>query len=193
MATPIGRLTKKTQCQLSAWVRIPPASRPSEPPATDTKTYALIARARSLGLGELGDDDREDHRGLGGGADALQEAGGDQRALARGEAAQERGGGERDEAGQEHALAAGEIAEPPREQQQAPEGDQERVDDPGEVRLAEVEVALDRGQRDVHDRDVEHDHQLRQADDDERRPATAVGWWRLCEEDMRFMRIPTCR
>ena len=176
MARPIGRLTKKTQCQLSAWVRMPPASRPRDPPATETNTYALIARVRSLGIGELGDDDREDHRGLRGRADALQEAGADQRTLARRDAAQERGGGERDEAGEEHPLAAGEIAEPAREQQQAPEGDEEGVDDPGEVRLAEVEVALNRGQRDVHDRDVEHDHQLRQADDHQRRPATAVRW-----------------
>ena len=50
VATPIGRLTKKTQCQLRAWVSTPPASSPSEPPATDTNTYALIARARA-GLG----------------------------------------------------------------------------------------------------------------------------------------------
>src|SRR5579872_4464622 len=47
VATPIGRLTKKTQCQLRAWVRSPPARRPREPPATETNTYALIARARS--------------------------------------------------------------------------------------------------------------------------------------------------
>ena len=46
------------------------------------------------------------------------------------------------EAREEDALAAGEIAEPPGEQEQAAEGDEERVDDPGEVRLAEVEVAL---------------------------------------------------
>ena len=38
VAAPIGRLTKKTQCQLSASVSTPPASRPREPPATDTNT-----------------------------------------------------------------------------------------------------------------------------------------------------------
>ena len=38
VARPIGRLTKKTQCQLSASVSRPPARSPSEPPATDTKT-----------------------------------------------------------------------------------------------------------------------------------------------------------
>ena len=34
---PIGRLTKKIQCQLIAWVSTPPASRPIEPPAEATK------------------------------------------------------------------------------------------------------------------------------------------------------------
>src|SRR6185436_13229499 len=39
---------------------------------------------------------------------------------------------------------------------------------------ARVEVALDRGQRDVHDRVVEHDHEQREAHGAERPPA-AVG------------------
>ncbi len=34
---PIGILTKKIQCQLMAWVRTPPASRPTEAPAEATK------------------------------------------------------------------------------------------------------------------------------------------------------------
>ena len=50
-ARPIGRLTKKIQCQLSASVSAPPARRPSEPPATAVNTYALMARARSCGWG----------------------------------------------------------------------------------------------------------------------------------------------
>ena len=89
---------------------------------------------------------------------------------------EQRRGGEDGEAGEEHALAPGEVAEPAGQQQQAAEGDEERVDDPGEIGLAEVEVVLDRGQRDVHDRHVEHDHQLGEADDEQRRPAAAVGW-----------------
>ena len=36
-AAPIGRLTKKIQCQLIAWVRIPPSSSPSEAPPATTK------------------------------------------------------------------------------------------------------------------------------------------------------------
>ena len=35
--TPIGTLMKKIQCQLRAWVRMPPTSRPMEPPPTATK------------------------------------------------------------------------------------------------------------------------------------------------------------
>ena len=102
--------------------------------------------------------------------------------------------GEDDEAGEEHALAPDEVAEPAGQQQQAAEGDEEGVDDPGQVRLAEVEVVLDRGQRDVHDRDVEHDHQLRQADDDQRGPAAAVvgGAERGADASCNVM-APTCR
>jgi hypothetical protein len=152
-----------------------PAGEKAERAPGDRHEHVRAHRPCALARpGELGDDDREDHRGLGGGADALHEAGGNQRALARRNAAQERGSGKRDETREEHAPAAGEIAEPSREQEQAPERDQERVDDPREARLAEVEVALNRGQRDIHDRDVEHDHQLRQAHDHECRPATAV-------------------
>ena len=51
VSTPIGRLTKKIQCQLIAWVRTPPASRPIEPPADATKAYMPIALACSRGSG----------------------------------------------------------------------------------------------------------------------------------------------
>ena len=144
MATPIGRLTKKTQCQLSACGE-QPAGEQAERAAGDRDEHVRAHRAGALdGLRELGDDDREDHRGLGGGADALEEAGADQRALRRGDAAQERRDREGDEAGEEHALAPDEVAEPAGQEQQAAEGDEEGVDDPGQVGLAEVEVVLDR-------------------------------------------------
>jgi hypothetical protein len=50
-ARPIGMFTKKIQCQLSSWVSAPPSSRPSEPPATEANTQALMALARSAGSG----------------------------------------------------------------------------------------------------------------------------------------------
>ena len=106
-------------------------------------------RAGSVGdLRELGDDDREDHRRLCGRADALEEAGRDQHPLRRGDAAQERRDREDDHPSEEHALSPGQVAEPAGQEQQAAEGHEERVDDPGQVPLAEVEVvAGSRGAR----------------------------------------------
>ena len=46
---PIGRLTRNTQCQLSAPVSRPPASTPMLPPPAHTKPYTPIAFARSAG------------------------------------------------------------------------------------------------------------------------------------------------
>ena len=47
---PMGRLMKKTQCQLISWVSTPPASKPREPPPAAVKVNTLIACARSRGL-----------------------------------------------------------------------------------------------------------------------------------------------
>src|SRR6266508_4532919 len=48
-STPIGKLTRKIQCQLSESVRIPPSSTPMLPPPAATKPKTLIAFARSAG------------------------------------------------------------------------------------------------------------------------------------------------
>ena len=48
-ATPIGRLTRKIQCQSSVSVRTPPSSTPMEPPPEATKPKTPIALARSAG------------------------------------------------------------------------------------------------------------------------------------------------
>jgi hypothetical protein len=53
-----------------------------------------------------------------------------------------------------------EVAQPPAQEKEAAEGQQVRVHDPRERRLGEPEVVPDRGQGDVHDRPVEHDHQV---------------------------------
>ncbi len=45
----MGRLTKKIQCQLRAWVITPPASRPIEAPAEATKLKTPMAFAWSAG------------------------------------------------------------------------------------------------------------------------------------------------
>jgi hypothetical protein len=48
-ASPIGRLMKKIQCQLSESVRTPPSTWPIEAPAAPVKLKTAIALARSLG------------------------------------------------------------------------------------------------------------------------------------------------
>ena len=53
VTAPTGRLTKKIQCQFSAWVRIPPASSPTAAPAEATKANTPIAWACSRGPGNM--------------------------------------------------------------------------------------------------------------------------------------------
>ena len=97
------------------------------------------------------------------GADALDDAAGDEPGVARGEADRRAREPEGDDAEQEHPAAAEDVAQPAAGDQQHGEGQGVRVDGPLERREARVEVALDRGQRDVHDRVVEHDHEQREA------------------------------
>ena len=52
-ATPIGTLTKKIQCQSSAWVSTPPASRPIDAPAEATNEKTPIAFPCSPGSGNI--------------------------------------------------------------------------------------------------------------------------------------------
>ena len=64
-------------------------------------------------------------------------------------------------------LAAGEHEH--RERERVPD------DDPLELRVArDPSVPLDRRQRDVHDRVVEHDHEQPERDGDERPPLTVL-------------------
>ena len=75
-----------------------------------------------------------------------------------------------DEPDQEEPLAAEEVAGAAAEQQEPAEDERVGVDDPLQVGLGQPEIGLDRRQRDVHDRRVEHDHELGEADQDEDEP-----------------------
>jgi hypothetical protein len=70
----------------------------------------------------------------------------------------------------EQALASEEVGRAPAEQQEAAEEEGVDVDDPLQADRREVEAGLDRRQRDVHDGRVEHDHELRDADENENEP-----------------------
>jgi hypothetical protein len=137
--------------------------------AVDADRLRLLAR-----LGEHRHDHAEDHGGRERAARALDEACADQDALALGQPAQQRGCGEDGEAGQEDAAAAEQVSKAAGQQQQSAEADQVGVHDPGEVRLGEPQIVLDRRQGDVHDRRVEDDHQHAHAEDVEGDPAGAV-------------------
>jgi hypothetical protein len=109
-------------------------------------------------------------------AEALRRARRDQRLGGGSKAARERRRGEGAEAGEEHAPATEQVGHAAGEQQQA--AGEEHVDrhDPLQVLVGEAQLVPDRGKRDVHDGDVQDDHELRGAEQRQRGPgAKAVG------------------
>ena len=106
-------------------------------------------------LGEEVDDDREARRRQRGAAERLQDAERDQPAAARRERAQERAAREQHVARAEHALAPEAIGQEARAQEQARADEVVGVDDPRRLVRADVQVGLQRGQRDDDHGDVE--------------------------------------
>ena len=169
-AMPTGTLTKKIHGHEKYSVSTPPRSRPiAAPPVAIACPDAHRLRAlRSLGEGRR--QDRERRRRDEGGAEALQAACHDQHSSRVREPVQERGDREDDHADEEYPLAPEDVAGAATEQQEAAEGQRVGVHDPLQVGLGHVQVGLDRRQRHVHDRRVEDDHELRQADEAEDEP-----------------------
>ena len=99
--------------------------------------------------------------------DALKRAGAEQHALVLGDRANQRRSAEEGDAGEEHAATPEQVGGAAAEQEEAGEGERVGVDDPLQPGVGETEAAVDRRQRHVHDRDVEDDHELRQADHDQ--------------------------
>ncbi len=100
----------------------------------------------------------------------LEGAGADQQGLVLGQAAEQTREGEHRQADEEDLAPPVEVGRPAAEQQETGEGQGVRIDDPLQVRIAEVQVVLYRRQRDVHDGRVEHDHELPHAHDGEDEP-----------------------
>ena len=103
-------------------------------------------------------------------ADPLARAREDQEERRGGRAAEHGGRGEEHDPADEDALAPEQVGERPRVEDEGRERQRVGVDHPLEVGEGRAEVAGDRRQRYVHDRDVEQEHEDRQADDDERPP-----------------------
>src|SRR6266478_4210158 len=153
---PTGTLTKKIQFQLMLSTMRPPASGPIASAMAETPAQMPIAWPRC--------------------SDSLHRTRADQEAGVRREAAGERREREDREADDEDAAAAEEIAELAARDQQGREDERVRGDDPLELRDRDVEVSLDRRQRDVHHRVVEHDHEEAERNRDQRPPfAVLVG------------------
>jgi hypothetical protein len=127
-----------------------------------------------LRVGERRGQQRECRGGEECAEDALQGTGGDEDAEGLRGPAEGGGDGEADQADDEGGLAAEEVADAAAEQQQAAEGEGVGGDDPLAVLVREGQGGLGGRQRDVHDRRVEDDHQLSEAEDPEDRPAAGV-------------------
>ena len=122
-------------------------------------------------FGEDRHQERERGRREEGSTEALKGAERNQRRLRPGESAKQRARREEGEAGDEEAPATEEVSEPAAEEQRSTEEDRVGGDHPLQARLREAEVGLDGRQRDVHNRDVENDHELCSDDEREGEPA----------------------
>jgi hypothetical protein len=109
------------------------------------------------------------------GTEPLEGTRADQRRLGPGETRQEGGDGEDHDADEEDPPSPEQVRSPAAEQQEAAEDERVGADHPLEILLREPEVDLDRGQRDVHDRDVQHDHELDGRDEGQRQPLASFG------------------
>ena len=127
---------------------------------------AVGERHRDEGEGRGREDRREE---------ALQSAGREQHGRVHRDAGEGAREGEAGEADDEHPLAPGVVGDATAQEQQAAEGERVGRDDPLPVGVADAEVLLDRRQCDVHDRAVQHHHELRDGDDEERLPAPRIG------------------
>jgi len=142
------------------------------PPAATTDHAHRLGPLR--GLGEERHDERQRDDRDDGAAEALDRPRRDQHLLRGGQPARERGEREQHEADKEQLAVPEEVAEAPAEQQKTSEGQQVGIDDPRKRRLGESQLLADRWQRDVHDRCVEHDHQVAHAENDQGDPARAA-------------------
>ena len=134
-------------------------------PGPQAQRLALV-----VAVGERRVDDRQRRRGDERRPDPLQRARADQHPGGAREAVDQRRDGEDRHADEEQPPAPEQVRQPAAEQQEAAEGERVGVDHPLEVRAGQFQSGLNRRQRDVDDRGIEHDHQLREADDADAEP-----------------------
>ena len=164
---PIGTLTKKIHSQERNSVSTPPSSRPTAAPPAAIAPQTASALVRSSPSEKV--------------VVMIESAAGETSAPPKPWSARapisivsevasplsSEATGEDRHPGDEQAPPADQVGHAPAEQQEAAEHQRVAVDDPLQRGVGDVEVGLDRRQRDVHDGRVEDDHELREADDDE--------------------------
>ena len=128
-------------------------------------------RLRPLVALEGGHDDRQRSRGEHRGAEALARPSGEESAGGARHRGGERGCGEDAEAGQEHPTSSEQVGGAASEEQQAAEDERVARDRPADAGAGQVEITGEARQRDVHRRDVEDHHQLRDQQHEQQRPA----------------------
>ena len=172
----MGTLTKRIHRHERYWVRMPPKSAPAAPPppaATAPHTPRALARARLIGEGHGQDGQRG--RGQDGGAHSLQRA----RAAMSvtwfwAKPPIRLAPVKRTRPNRKIRRRPRRSAKPAAEEQESAKGERVGGDHPLEVGFAEAEVLLDGRERHIDDGDVEHHHELGQADDGEYDPVGLV-------------------
>ena len=174
---PTGTLMKKIQLQSTCSVMRPPTSGPIASASAETPAQMPIAVPRCCG-GKVAAMIESVAGFISAAPTPWSDARGDQLVARVGEAAPERGEGE-------DAIPSDEDQPPPVRVGHLPADEHERRerqrvagDDPLELGEVGAEVVLDRGQRDVHDRVVEHDHEEAEGDRGQREPLACL----LCED-----------
>ncbi len=169
-----SRLTYRHHRQLRYSVSAPPSSRPTaapEPASAPNTPNALPRSAGSVNVVASSDSAAGARMAP---KRALDGACGDQHAEALSGAAESGGDSKPGEAAEERPLAPEQIRQPAAEQEQRAEAQRVRRHHPLAVGVGEVQGRLRVGKRDVHDRRVEHDHQLGDAEHGEDEPAALV-------------------
>ena len=156
---PTGTLTRNTARQLVNSTSTPPSTCPATNPIDAVAPYrpsALVRCWPSAKLVVISDSAA--------GATSAAPApwstpGGDQQGRVAGQAAGQRGGREREQAGHEHGPPAEQVGGPAAEDEQAAEGDGVAGDHPLHGGGRRVQLPADGRQRDVDDAEVQHDHE----------------------------------
>ena len=144
------------------------ADRPADPGGSAPHAERDVALAP---FAKRGDDDRQRRRHEQRPAEPLQGPRNDQRPLRPGEPREQRAEREHGHAGNEEPPPPEQVGKPAAQEQRSAEQDRVGGNDPLQALLGEVQVVLDRRQRDEHDRNVEDDYELRRYRDGEYQPA----------------------